>query len=50
VLGLRKRAAFLRPLARRLLGTAAMADVTTGELEIVRGRPDDATELIAVCR
>ena len=50
VLGLRKRATFLRPLARRLLGTAPMAEVTTGELEIVPGRHDDATELIAVCR
>jgi SAM-dependent methyltransferase len=50
VLGLRKRAAFLRPLVRRLLGTAPMADVTTDELEIVPGRHADATELVAVCR
>jgi SAM-dependent methyltransferase len=50
VLGLRKHATFLRPLARRLLGTAPMAEVTTAELEIVPGRHADATELIAVCR
>jgi SAM-dependent methyltransferase len=50
VLGLRKRATFLRPLARRLLGTAPMAEVTSAELEIVPGRHEDATELIAVCR
>ena len=50
VLGLRRRASFLRPLARRLLGTAPMAEVTTAELEIVPGRHADATELVAVCR
>jgi SAM-dependent methyltransferase len=50
VLGLRKRAAFLRPLARRVLGTAPMADVTSAELEIVPGRHADASELLAVCR
>jgi SAM-dependent methyltransferase len=50
VLGLRKRLTFLRPLARRLLGTAPMADVTSDEIEIAPGRLDDATELIAVCR
>lgn len=50
VIGLRRRASFLRPLARRLLGTAPMAEVTTAELEIVPGRHADATELVAVCR
>jgi SAM-dependent methyltransferase len=50
VLGLRKRLPFLRPLARRLLGTAPMADVTSAEIEIAPGRLDDATELIALCR
>jgi SAM-dependent methyltransferase len=50
VLGLRRRATFLRPLARRLLGTAPMAEVTTAELEIVPGRHADASELVAVCR
>ena len=50
VLGLRKRLPFLRPLARRLLGTAAMAEVTSDEIEIAPGRLDDATELVAVCR
>ena len=50
VLGLRKRLPFLRPLGRRLLGTAPMADVTSDEIEIAPGRLDDATELIAVCR
>ena len=50
VLGLRKRLPFLRPLARRLLGTAPMAELTSDEIEIAPGRLDDATELIAVCR
>ena len=50
ILGLRRRATFLRPLARRLLGTAPMAEVTTAELEIVPGRHADATELLAVCK
>lgn len=50
VLGLRKRLPFLRPLTRRLLGTAPMAEVTSEEIEIARGRLHDATELIAVCR
>ena len=50
VLGLRKRATFLRPLARRVLGTAATAEVTSEGIEIAAGRLDDATELIAVCR
>jgi SAM-dependent methyltransferase len=49
-LGLRKRLTFLRPLGRRVLGTAPMAEVTSDEIEIVPGRLDDATELIAVCR
>ena len=50
VLGLRGRATFLRPLARRLLGTAPMADVRSEEIEIAPGRHEDATEVIAVCR
>lgn len=50
VLQLRKRLPLLRPLARRLLGTAPMAEVSSDELEIAPGRLDDATELIAVCR
>jgi SAM-dependent methyltransferase len=50
VLGLRKRLPLLRPLARRLLGTPAMADVESGEIEIAPGRLEDATELLAVCR
>ena len=50
VLGLRKRLPFLRPLARRVLGTAPMANVRSDEIEIAPGRLDDATELIAVCR
>jgi SAM-dependent methyltransferase len=50
VLGLRKRLTFLRPLARRVLGTAPMAEVTSEEIEIAPGRLDDATELVAVCR
>ena len=50
VLGLRQRLPFLRPFARRLLGTAPMADVSSEEIEIVPGQLDDATELVAVCR
>ena len=50
VLGLRRRLPFLRPLARSVLGTAPMAEVPRDEIEIVAGRLDDATELIAVCR
>ena len=50
VLGLRKRLSFLRPLGRRLLGTPAMADVESDQIEIAPGRLDDATELVAVCQ
>ena len=50
VLGLRRRMPFLRPVARRVLGTAPMAEVALDEIEIVAGRLDDATELLAVCR
>jgi 2-polyprenyl-3-methyl-5-hydroxy-6-metoxy-1,4-benzoquinol methylase len=50
VLGLRKRLTFLRPLARRLLGTAPMAEVTSDEIEIAPGPLDDASELVAVAR
>jgi SAM-dependent methyltransferase len=49
VLGLRKRAAFLRPLGRRLLGTAPMAEVGSDEIEIVPGAVEDATEIVAIC-
>lgn len=50
VLGLRRRLTVLRPLGRRLLGTAPMAEVTSGEIEISRDRLEDASELVAVCR
>jgi SAM-dependent methyltransferase len=50
VLGLRRRLTFLRPAARRLLGTSAMADVDADGLVIERGALDDASELVAVCR
>jgi hypothetical protein len=48
-LGLRKRLPFLRKLGRVVTGTAAMAEVSSEGVEIVR-ELDGATELIAVCR
>lgn len=48
VLGLRRRATFLRG-ASRLLGTPPMAQVTSGDIAITRAL-DGATEVVAVCR
>ena len=50
VLGLRKRTAVFRPLARRLLGTSPTAEVTAGDLVVSRDGLKRASELIAVCR
>jgi SAM-dependent methyltransferase len=49
VLGLRRRLPVLRPLSRAL-GTVATVDVGLGDVEIARGRIEDASELVAVCR
>ena len=50
VLGLRRHLPFVRRAARVVSGTAAMDHVTTGGIEIVRDRIEEATELVAVCR
>jgi SAM-dependent methyltransferase len=50
VLGLRRSLPALRRLARPLLGTAPMAEVTLEEIEISREALADASELVAVCR
>lgn len=49
VLGLRRRLPFLRR-ASRLVGTAAMADVTLDGITIERDGIERASELVAVCR
>lgn len=49
VLGVRRRLPFLRT-ASRLTGTSATADVDLEGLEIVPGKLETATELVAVCR
>jgi SAM-dependent methyltransferase len=49
VLGLRRRLAFLRPVAHRLLGTRPMAELTADDLVIDREDVERATELVAVC-
>jgi SAM-dependent methyltransferase len=49
VLGLRRRLPVLRPLSRAL-GTVATVDVELHGVEITRGRIEDASELVAVCR
>ena len=49
VLGLRRRVAFLRRGAR-LLGTAAMAEMTADDIVISADDIDRATEIVAVCR
>jgi 2-polyprenyl-3-methyl-5-hydroxy-6-metoxy-1,4-benzoquinol methylase len=49
VLGLRKRMPFLRGIGKAVTGTAAMADVSSVEIEITP-ELSGATELIAVCR
>ena len=49
VLGLRRRLPFLRR-ASRLVGTAAMADVTLEGITIDRDGIERASELVAVCR
>jgi SAM-dependent methyltransferase len=48
VLGLRRRARFLRP-ASVLLGTTPVADVTSADVVIERGRIEQAGELVGVC-
>jgi SAM-dependent methyltransferase len=49
LLGLRKRTSLFRPLARRLLGTPATAELTVDDVVISRDDLETATELLAVC-
>jgi SAM-dependent methyltransferase len=49
VLGLRKRTAIFRPLAKRLLGTPATAELSTHEVVISPDGLARATEILAVC-
>jgi SAM-dependent methyltransferase len=49
VLGLRRRVGWLRR-AGPIVGSPATADLTLDDVEIVRDRLTDATELVAVCR
>jgi predicted glycosyltransferase len=50
VLGLRRRLPFLRRAGRLLLGTSAMADVSSDGILISREGIEGASELVAVCR
>jgi 2-polyprenyl-3-methyl-5-hydroxy-6-metoxy-1,4-benzoquinol methylase len=49
VLGLRRRLPFARKASSRFLGTHALAEVTAMDIEIVPGRLERATEVVAVC-